>query len=377
MVALLLDLVVIGAVSSRADEGPPPLTMAAAKSGEAVDSQRDLQAIFDLASRIGRRVLLPAGRFYHSGTLSIRGIAVSGAGAATILEATALDEASVVVTGRGAALSNLKLVASATTRSQSDTSSLVLVENARDFAISELTLQGSNSVGIFVADSANGNVSENVIQGTLADSIHITAGSSDVVIRDNAISLSGDDGISVVSYEKNGRPVRDVSILHNSVSDNRFARGISVVGGEHIEVADNFVRCTAGYAGIYVASESSYRTYSSAFVTVRNNTVQKCGGARVGHGGITIFSDYKGNDHVSVVGNDIFASPAVGILVLGGPNVDLALEKNTIRQSHDAEIVLYRQDHPIVVRGNRREDGAAVSPRLIATPLPMVRERAQ
>ena len=53
--------------------------------------QDRLQAAFDRAALTGQTVVLPSGRFYHSGTLMMRGIRVRGSGEATILEGTTRD----------------------------------------------------------------------------------------------------------------------------------------------------------------------------------------------------------------------------------------------------------------------------------------------
>jgi hypothetical protein len=342
--------------------------------GSRTDMQDLLQAAFDRAALTGQTVVLPSGRFYHSGTLMLRGIRVRGSGDATILEGTTRDSASIIVTGSGAGLSDLTLTFNATKRSQADTSALVLVQDATDFAVSNLLLDGSDSAGILISGSSRGVVRRNRIYNTLADSIHITTASSNIVVHDNAIGFSGDDGIAVVSYERSGL-ASDIAIVGNSVTDNKRARGISVVGGRAVLIAENSVRCKAGYAGIYIASERSYATYGSVDVTIERNSVFGCGGAKVGHGGITVFSDYNANRNVWIKENRISSSPAVGIFVLWGPNVDLAVENNVIVGSGDADIKLFHQKQPVVVSGNTRDDGGPASTRLIAPGASMLRER--
>jgi hypothetical protein len=342
--------------------------------GARPDMQDQLQAAFDRAALSGQTVVLPSGKFYHSGTLKLRGVRVRGSGDATILEGTTRDSASIIVTGSGAGLSDLALTFKATTRSQADTSALVLVQHATGFAVSNLLLDGSDSAGILISGSSHGDVRRNRIYNTLADSIHITAASSNIVVHDNAIEFSGDDGIAVVSYERSGL-ASDIAIVGNSVVDNRYARGISVVGGRGVRVAENSVRCKAGYAGIYVASERSYATYGSEDVIIERNSVSGCGGAKVGHGAITVFSDYNANRKIWIKENRISSSPAVGIFVLWGPNVDLALENNAIAGSGDADIKLFHQKQPVVVSGNTRAGGGPASTRLIATEASVLRER--
>lgn len=375
LLATALMLATIQAATAFADELEfmPPTAHSNESTVARVDLQEQLQATFDLAARTGRNVRLPPGKFHHSSTLVLRGIRVRGAGEATILEGMTRDDASVVLTGTGSGLSDLKLTFPATTRSQFDASSLVLVQDATDFAVSNLVLDGSDSVGIFVSRSTRGIVNGNRVYNTLADSIHITGASSDITVKDNATYFSGDDGIAVVSYEKSG-VVSNVSIIGNAVVDNKYARGISVVGGRAVQVVDNRVRCTAGYAGIYVASERYWFTYGAEDVNIERNSVAGCGSSRIGQGGITIFSDYNPNKQISVTGNRISSSPASGIIVLWGPNVDVSLEGNVIG-SQGGEIEIHHQNEPIFVFGNTNEDGARVSARLVVTNPYLVQER--
>ncbi len=148
---------------------------------------------------------------------------------------------------------------------------------------------------------------------------------------------------SRLSVTKGSGLASNIAIVGNSVVDNRYARGISVVGGRGVHRRETSFRCKAGYAGIYVASERSYTTYGSEDVTIERNSVSGCGGAKVGHGAITVFSDYNANRKVRIKENRISSSPAVGIFVLWGPNVDLAVENNAIVGSGDADIKLFHQ----------------------------------
>lgn len=297
------------------------------------DWQDDLQRIFDKAAANAQRVELPAGTFFHSGILVIRGTEVSGAGTATILEGTTPNKSAVMLAGSSSKLTNLKLVFKATKRSAYDEASLLLIKEAQNFAVSNLTLDGSDCAGIFVLGASYGTIENNEVNNTLSDSIHITGASHDITVRGNTIHFSGDDGIAVVSYEKYPKKSEHISITHNTVLDNKFARGISAVGGDDIDITDNLVRCMQGYAGIYIASEPSFKTFGATHIKVRRNTVKGCGGPKIGHGAIMVYTEYHDNEHIVISDNTLLDSPGVGIRVLGKGNRDITVENNTILHS--------------------------------------------
>src|SRR3977135_2088687 len=68
-------------VPARADELRfVPIVPADAKDPTRIDLQEQLQATFDLAAQTARNVVLPPGTLYHSSTLVLRGIEVTGSG---------------------------------------------------------------------------------------------------------------------------------------------------------------------------------------------------------------------------------------------------------------------------------------------------------
>lgn len=60
----------------------------------------------------------------------------------------------------------------------------------------------------------------NTVQATLADGIHTTHGSTNVLVRGNTVKDTGDDLIAVVSYQADGSLSANVLIDGNTVSGN-------------------------------------------------------------------------------------------------------------------------------------------------------------
>ena len=306
----------------------------------AMDRQDELQHLLDLAGKTKQSVYLPAGIYRHSGMLNINGIVVTGEGAKTVLEGTTRDQTAVVVKGKDAQLSNIKLTYKSTTRSLDVKSSEVLVDGAEDFTINNLIIDGGDCAGILLQHAHHGVIANNDIRNTLADSIHITGGSSNIIVHDNTTHYSGDDGVAVVSYEADQAQVHDVVAYKNTIIDNKFARGMSVVGGHDINYHDNYIQCAGQWAGIYIASEKVFETFGDSNVTIVRNTVKNCGGPETGHGAVMIFSDYNKNVGITLRDNMIIDAKGWGIHVLGASNSGLSIQGNTIQNAKDKAFLI-------------------------------------
>jgi parallel beta-helix repeat protein len=348
--ALLVTLALLLAFPARAEA---PLTLA---TDESEDRQSELQSLFDEAAKTHRPVKLPPGLFLHSGQLVLNGIEVSGTPGQTLLKGTSKNNSAIVLAGNGAKLSNVKIVYDSTKRSSYDEASGILVAEATNFSISNVAIDGGDCAGIFVRAASNGTIQNNDVRNTLSDSIHITRQSHDITVADNTVRYSGDDGIAVVSYEKDGGVVKNIRMLRNAVLDNKFARGLSVIGGENVEIADNLVRCSAGYAGIMLASESSFRTYGDRNIAVRRNLVQGCGGTKTGHAAIMLSRDSQDHENILIEGNTVLDSPTSGFLIEGKGNKNVTIRDNFFVRSHDAAI-LRRRTNDFVEFSNNETAG--------------------
>lgn len=317
-----------------------------------VDRQQELQHIFDRATETGQRVELSAGIYRHSGLLYIRGIDVSGVGPATVIQGTTRNNSSIVLTGSGAKLSHVKLTYNSTTRSGYDQSVEALVKDADHFEVSDLTIDGGDGAGILVRNAHHGIIANNDIRNTLADSIHMTDGSSDIIVHDNTTHYSGDDGVAVVSYERDGKKVHDIEAFHNTIIDNKVARGMSVVGGDNVYYHDNFIKCSGPWAGIYIASESSFKTFGASNIRIINNIVKDCGQRGSGYDAISTYSDYNNNEHILFEGNVLVDSKWMGFHIAGKDNSDINLKNNVILHSVDKAIYAEPDVPPFRQSGN-------------------------
>lgn len=304
-----------------------------ATANDASDDQPAIQRAVDAAKQQHRSVYVPPGTFLYGDLITLDGVRLSGAGPQSVLRATSVSNQAVVLQGRGAAVADLRLTTvSLDTRLSTDTSARVFVTpQARDFNVRGVTIDGAASAGV-ICFGRRGAIVGNRVSDTLADGIHITGTSQSILVSGNQVENVGDDEISVVSYEKNDRWVKDVLIVGNTVAGGK-ARGITVSGGENVAVESNRVSDTGG-AGIYLASEGSYRTYAVKNVHVAFNTVTRDSQnpAVPERGGIRVQAT---NAEPSIDGalierNTFRDSGDSGVLIVGASSVRARFSRNLI-----------------------------------------------
>jgi parallel beta-helix repeat protein len=340
------------------------------------DETAAIQRTLDAAGRQGRGVRIPAGVYRHAGPLEIRGVAVRGDGERTVLVATVPDNAMIHLTGRAPALSDLRIAnpasTRATTRAKTGESAGIHVEKASGFTIRHVHIDGAASAGILVRLSSDGHILDNTVSGTLADAIHITRASHDIVVRGNTVSDAGDDGIACVSYSGQEGPVKTIAITGNTVTDNAWGRNIAVVGGQSITIAGNTIDGNkAGLAGLYIAGEASYHTLGVSDVLATGNTIAHTGSRASGHGQVTVTntSDQLNTGtgtgtgagvDVTIAGNTIVASPYRAIVVRGRGNASVLINDNLVRDSDgDAIVVADGVGHAALVNNRIENAGDA------------------
>ncbi|HLO79126.1 MAG TPA: right-handed parallel beta-helix repeat-containing protein [Magnetospirillum sp.] len=331
------------------------------------DNHDAIQAALDYAQAHGQSVLIPRGTFAYSGTLTANGITVAGTGDGSVLKALDPNQESLILTGTGGALHDFQMQGNNSAgRLTTFESGMIWVHDATGYTIRDVHINGSASVGIVSEHSSSGSVLNNTIENTLADSIHNVNGSHHVTIQGNRIMRSGDDGISVVSY--GDLPiVHDILIQGNTVLDNVWGRGLTVVGGRAVTIASNHVEGgSAGAAGIYVAAESEYGTLGVSDVTVRDNTLIDAGGVFSGHGAITVYNSQAGSAVITGVildHNQIVAPRADGVLFVGGGRIQTSVTANTVYGIGHTLIQIAAADTAVTQSGNRlRAEADFVTP---------------
>ena len=154
--------------------------------------------------------------------------------------------------------------------------------------------------GVYVTQSRNTVVNGNTIRDAEWDGIKIN-GSHNVTTSNNNITNSTRVGIWSISSD-------DAKIFGNTTRDSNITAGIGVLGGNNINVADNFVYDTQGN-GIEVKSATG-----QVFIT--GNTVGETGSEIVGNG-IGLYGVYGGLIQGNTITNTKTVDPdfASGIYV--------------------------------------------------------------
>ena len=241
------------------------------------DNRTAIQNTFNYATTHHCIAFIPAGSFAYSGNITATGIAVQGTGAASILMPLSLTNQALTVQGSGGSVYNLAMVSTATTRLSTPWSGMIWVDNAQNYYVENVLINGSSSIGIESYMSHGGFILNNTVENTLADSITQIAASYDITVSGNRVVNSGDDGISNNSYIGEPGAVHDITVQGNTVLHNRWGRGLEVSGGNNITFTGNYVDNTDGYADMYAGSESQWKTQSTSNVTFSGNTLVDSG----------------------------------------------------------------------------------------------------
>jgi hypothetical protein len=276
---------------------------------------------------------VPAGTFHHNTNFTLDSVTMTGAGDVSVLVATNKANSSILLTGDSPAIKAVKLTSpKADVRDTTPWSTGVEIRAARFFTVDNVTVTRMGSAGIFSwRASGPGKIVNNRVFDTLADAIHITGGSHDIVVANNHVRRAGDDMVAVVGYEGDGQPY-NVLIQANDVADQTWGRGIAVVGGKDVTIQNNKVARTRHAAGIYVASEPYWKTYGVSNVLVKNNELAENSGP-TGQGAFLVSGLHGNINWVRFEGNTI-ADPVHDSIKLEGSNSNTALINNKM---NDAE----------------------------------------
>lgn len=260
----------------------------------------------------GQRLMLSPGTYSVSRVLTVsrEQVVISGYGATFV--ATNPDQQAIVMNGRNSTLVGLTLRGVGTQRLETATSAKVVVDG-EGIQVLDVTIQGGASAGIFVSRGSSIALIGDKVSGTLADGIHITGGSHDVLVQDSSVTATGDDMVGIVSYERDGAPTRNIYVTGNYLAGNAWGRGVAVVGSADVTVVGNWVEGVQKAAAIMVAQEDGYRTMDPTNVLIASNMIAddqnatQPGNSRMatGHAAIDVNTGSGSVRGIQVIGNQI------------------------------------------------------------------------
>ncbi|WP_175942382.1 right-handed parallel beta-helix repeat-containing protein [Burkholderia pyrrocinia] len=289
---------------------------------DGADQADALQRALDMLHP-GQRLVFAPGRYIVGRSLVVRQTQVVLSGYGATLIATVPDDQTIEMRGDGTTIVGFRLAGTGSTRMETPKSTKIEV-TGRGVQVLDNAIDGGGG-GIFVFGGADVAIVGNEVLATLADGIHITHGARNVLVQGNVVRGTGDDMIAVVSYQGDGALSRNVLIIGNSLEGNAWGRGITVVGGADVTIANNIVRNVQVSAGILVAQEDSFRTYGASGVLVENNEISdiQTATARTDPRPLTQqaaidVSTWSGSvTRVAVVGNRVSRARFAGIRIWG------------------------------------------------------------
>lgn len=195
-------------------------------AAEGIDNTEALTRAFNSGEH---RIFVPPGEFEHSGVIYVdsSNVEVFGIpGASHLLATDAVNTGLYVRDSKHVTVRGLTLRCDATKRMQGNVSHKLTFSGCENCRVDNVEILGSSASGIFIYDSKDIWVSHNKVLDTLADGIHVTRNSRNIVIDGNIIRNTGDDGVAIVSYlEQGSRP---------EVSRLKIEKGSSADGELHI-----------------------------------------------------------------------------------------------------------------------------------------------
>jgi uncharacterized phage protein (TIGR02218 family) len=287
----------------------------------------------------GAPVFIPAGQFNYSGVIELNGVVLTGTGAASILYSTDYTQSSIFMRGDGPQVKNLRLTGAVSpSRLAAWPATRITVMGATNWVIHNNVIQHAGAASIQTAKSSgdsgtpasNGTITNNTIQDSWADSVHMTADAHHITVESNLIERSGDDGVACVSYTYDAGRVNNITARNNTITDNTSGRGMSVVGGSSILYQNNTI-ANMIRAGLYIVQEGgSAATKSCLNVTAEFNTITNCGGTVTGHAAVMVYSDGDPNDSITVARSLITQSGAQNGIRFFGPQTNILFDRNQI-----------------------------------------------
>lgn len=300
--------------SKAAPPAPPANAILVTNYGAVPNDESDdtnaIQAAIN-AARAGDWVVFPAGRYIHHKSLTVLRPRVTLYGEGAVLHASNPSDQSIMLKADGGRVYNFTLTAvTEGRRGEPWTSRIsvfgldspngylndIIVQNNRivpaDLSTGTPLSNGASAAGILVVGARNFTIAGNTVRRSLSDGIHITHSSRNGRIVNNTVTETGDDMIAVVSYlntqwrtnarssstwlteHQNRTLAQDILIANNTVSDQYWGRGISVVGGKNVTIKNNDISRSAMAAGILLSREEVPSTHGVNNVLVLNNTIR-------------------------------------------------------------------------------------------------------
>ncbi len=237
------------------------------------DNQAELTAAIQGAKAQGKELYIGPGTYNHSGVLDVGGGKITGAGNSTVLHATDPDNAALKISADGGAISNLKTTVNADHRSSQPDASAILVQNASNASVSNVTAQGAAANGIRLDRANNATISHNLVTGTNADGIALMNGSTNNKVRANVIDQAADDACSSDSYNGDAIQNSHNGFEGNLIQNSRYGRALVSMGGKDDILKGNHVNNKPDHSPILAGTDANSGTMTGSGGVIEDNHV--------------------------------------------------------------------------------------------------------
>lgn len=282
-----------------------------AKPNDDADDSAAIQKALD-AMKSGDTLFFPSGRYLINRSLRVTKPGITITGESATLHATNPDDMALFIQADDVTVASMTFTAITDGRRNAPRHARVVIngdvsrgERVRNTVIRDNRIvnadkpgtPGANAAstgGIMVLHGDRFLIAGNTVARTLADGIHITAGSRNGRVLNNVVRETGDDMIAVVSYSDSGKAVRNsarklaeawdenvdkrlnrnILIAGNKVSGQYWGRGITVVGGQSVTITRNTIENVTHGAAILLAREASFQTFGVENVVIEGNLIR-------------------------------------------------------------------------------------------------------
>jgi hypothetical protein len=242
------------------------------------DSTTAFNAAIAAANAAHESVWIPPGRYLIDSPLQVSSATIEGAGSwySQLLTNQFIDNTSVVPGPVN--LRDFAILGSTVGRHDDSTANAINGSLGTGSVVSGLWIQNTN-VGLWLEyGNTDVTVAGNVILDTDADGVNLNGNATGVVVTDNLVRNTGDDGLAIWSY-----PALDShdTFAGNTVEQPNLANGIAEYGGTDNTIAGNVIADTNALgSGLTISNEqfaSPGFTPLAGTITVTGNTLIRTG----------------------------------------------------------------------------------------------------
>ena len=309
------------------------LNFGAAGDGVTDDSAAIQRALDGLGS--GGTLVLPEGRvFAHASVLKVRVAGVRITGGGTLLATNELGS-SLYILKDDVTVDSLSLRTRSTTQrwAEYEKQGITLMA-VRGTKLTDVVVDGPGAAGIYMTGSSGFALNRVTVTNSRADAIHITGGSHDGTLTDISVSGSGDDGVAVVSLATDSLPVRNIVVTNASVTNQRWGRAFSIVGGNGITWRNIYAEASNS-ASLYIAAEGEWNTKPVDQVLVDGATIVNANtNSAIDHGAVVLYNSQSTVNRNITLRNvsikNTRASASRQVSILGGVQTSITMQNFTI-----------------------------------------------